>query len=115
MNSFVMWFIILCFGTSFSKIMIMKPIEISKSNILRTIKKQTITACWVECRQTAGCETTGTDSEEENENGYVVDCYLFKNRENRPESIENESVKATEICPFTVSYYEFVYSIIYRA
>ena len=108
MNSFVMRFIIWRLGTSFSQMMIMKPIEISKSNILRTIKIQTITACWVECQQTTGCETIGTDSEEENKNGYVVDCFLFKNRENKSESIEKISLKATEVCTFTVSYYKCV-------
>ena len=105
MNSFIMWFIIWRLGTSFSQMMIMKPIEISKKYILRTIKIQTITACWVECQQTADCETIGTDSEDENKNGYVVDCYLFKNHENKSESTETIPLKATEICPFTVSCY----------
>lgn len=111
MNSFVMWLIIWRLGTSFSEMMIMKPIEISKSNILRTIKIQTITACWVECQQNAGCETIGTDPEVKNEHGYAVDCYLFKNRENESESTDKISLKVTEICQFTVSCYEFVYSI----
>ena len=97
MNSFVMWLIIWRLDTSFSEMMIMKPIEISKSNILRTIKIQTITACWVECQQTAGCETIGTDPEVKNKHG--------------SESTDKISLKATEICPFIVSCYEFVYSI----
>ena len=105
MNSFVLWFIIWHFRTSFQQMMIMKPIETSKSNILLTIKIQTIAAYWVECQQTANCETIGTNSEDKNKNGYVVDCYLFKNRENKSESTENKSLKTTELCPFTVSYY----------
>ena len=87
MNSFVLWFIIWHFGTSFQQMMIMKPIETSESNILRTIKIQTIAACWVECQN---------------------------NNENKSESTENKSLKTTEICQFTVGYYEFVYSIICR-
>ena len=104
MNSFVLWFIIWHFRTSFQQMMIMKPIETSKSNILLTIKIQTIAAYWVECQQTANCETIETNSEDKNKNGYVVDCYLFKNRESKSESTENKSLKTTELCPFTVSY-----------
>ena len=114
MNLLVIWFVLWRLGTSFSQMMIMKTIEISKINILRTIEIQTITACWVECRQTAGCETIGTDPEYEKKNDYVVDCYLFKKSENKYESPEKISLKATEISQFTVSYYEFVYSIICR-
>ena len=56
----------------------MKPIETSKSNILLTIKIQTIAAYWVECQQTANCETIGTNSENKNKNGYVVTAIYLK-------------------------------------
>ena len=99
-------------GTSLTQLMIMEPKEISKSNILRTIKIHTITACWLECRQTTGCESIGTDSDNEKMNGLVSDCYLFRSRESKYASSKETYLKVTEISPLNVSYFEFVSSII---
>ena len=100
--------------TSLSQMMIMKPVEISKSKILRTIKAQAITACWVECQQTTECGTIGTDPEGKKTNGFVSDCYLFGSRENINDASGETPLKVTEISPFPVSYPEFVYSVVYR-
>lgn len=113
MNLLVMFLTIWRWGMSLSQTMIMKPAEISTSKILRTIKAQTITACWVECQQTTECETIGTDPEDKKTNGFVSNCYLFGSRENKTDASDETPLKVTEISPFPVSYLEFVYSVIY--
>ena len=104
MNLLVLLLTIWRWRTSLSQMMIMKPVEISKSKILRTIKAQTITAC----------ETIGTDPEDKKTNGFVSDCYLFGSRENINDASGETPLKVTEISPFPVSYAEFVYSVVYR-
>ena len=94
------------------QMMIMEPTEILKSKIIRTIKTHTITACWLECRKTTGCESIGTDSDNEKMNGLVVVCHLFGSREKIPASSKETSLKVTEITALNVSYFEFVYSVI---
>ena len=100
------------YGTSLMQMMIIKPIETSKSKILRTTKTHTITACWLECQKTSGCESIGTDSENDKMNDPVFNCHLFGKRGNRPESSKETSLNVTEISPFPVSYFKFVYSIV---
>ena len=77
-----------------------------------TIKTHTITACWLECQQTNGCDTVGTDSDNEKINDLTFECYIFGSGESKPESSNETPLKATEISPFTVSYFELNYSII---
>ena len=62
MNLLMIWLALWRWGTCLTQMMIMKPKEISKSKILRTIKTHTITACWLECQPTTGCKSIGTDS-----------------------------------------------------
>ena len=112
MNLLMIWITIWRWRTSLTQMMIMKPTEISKSNIIRTIKTHTITACWLECQQTTGCESIGTDPDNEKMNGLVFDCYLVASCKNKPASTKETSLKVTEITPLNVSFFEFVYSII---
>ena len=78
MNLLMIWITIWRWRTSLTQMMIMKPTEISKSNIIRTIKTHAITACWLECQQTTGCESIGTDSDNEKMNGLVFDLLALK-------------------------------------
>ena len=112
MNLLMICFTIWCWGTSFTQMMIMKPTKISNRKVLMTIKTHTITACWLECQQTNGCETIGTDSDNEKISDLTFECYIFGSGENKPESSNEIPLKATEISPFTVSYFELNYSII---
>ena len=112
MNLLMIWITIWHWGTSLTQMMIMEPTEILKSKIIRTIKTHTITACWLECRKTTGCESIVTDSDNEKMNGLAVVCHLFGSRENIPASSKETSLKVTEITALNVSYFEFVYSII---
>ena len=111
MNLLMVWATIWCWGTSLTQMMIMKPTEISSRKVLRTIKTHTITACWSVCQQTIGCETIGTDSDNEKMNDFTLDCYIFGSGENKSESNEI-LLKVTEISPFSVSYFEIVCLII---
>ena len=112
MNLLMIWITIWRWRTSLTQMMIMKPTEISKSNIIRTIKTHTITACWLECQQTTGCESIGTDPDNEKMNGLVFDCYLVASCKNKPASTKETSLKVTNITPLNVRYFEFVCSII---
>ena len=112
MNLLMIWITIGPWGTSLMQMMIMEPTEISRSNIIRAIKTHTITACRLECRQATGCESIGTESDNEKINGLVFDCFLFGSRENKPASSKDRSLKVTEISPLNVSCFEFIYSII---
>ena len=100
-------------GTSLTEMMIMKPTKISNTMVLRTIKTHTITACWLECQQTTGCKTIGTDSDNEKIDDLAFECYILGSGENKPESGNETPLKATVLSPFKVSYFELVYSIIY--
>ena len=113
MNLLMIWLIIWRWETYLTQMMIMKPTEISKSKILRTIKTHTITACWLECKQTTGCESVGTDSDNEKKNDLVFDCYLFGSRESKRATSKETPLKVTETTPVNVSYFEFFYSIIF--
>ena len=113
MNLLVMCLIIWRWRTCLSQIMVMKSTEISKSSILKVIKTQSITACWVECQQTTGCETIGTNLEDERTIGVASDCYLFGSHKKTTDANEETPLKVTEISPFTVCYFEFVYSVIH--
>ena len=104
MNLLVMCLTIWYWGTSLSQTMIMKPTEISEKKVLQTIKTHTITGCWIECQQTTGCETIGTDPDDKRTSGFVFDCYLFASREKKIDDNEETSLKVTEISPLTVSY-----------
>ena len=112
MNLLMIWFMIWRCGTSLTQMMIMNPTEIFKSKIIRTIKTHTITACWLQCQQTPDCESFGTDPDNEKTSDLVLDCYILGSRENKLESSNETPLKVTEISPFTVSYFEFVCSII---
>ena len=113
MNLLMIWFTIWPCGTSLTQMMIMNPTEIFKSNIIKTIKTHAITACWLECQQTSGCESFGPDSDNEkiNDLALLIAAYLVAAK-NKSESSNETPLKVTEISPFTVSYFEFVYSII---
>ena len=109
MNLLMIWFTIWRCGTSLTQMMIMNPTEIFKSKIIRTIKTHIITACSLECQQTSGCESFGTDSDNEKINDLVLDCYILGSRENELEGSIESPLKVTEISLFTVSYFKFVY------
>lgn len=100
-------------GTSLTEMIIMKPTKISNTMVLRTIKTHTITACWLECKQTTGCKTIGTDSDNEKIDDLAFECYILGSGENKPKSSNETPLKATVLSPFKVSYFELVYSIIY--
>lgn len=74
MNFLMICLIIWHWGKSLSQIMIIKPTEVSKRNILRTIKAQTRPTCWIKCRQSNGCETIGTDPENEKIKNMLLLC-----------------------------------------
>ena len=81
MNLLMIWFTIWSCGTSLTQMMIMNPTEIFKSNIIKTIKTHAITACWLECQQTSGCESFGPDSDNEKINDLAFDCCILGSRE----------------------------------
>ena len=99
-------------GTCLTEMMTVKPTKISNSTVLRTIKAHTMTACWLECQQTTGCETIGTDSDNEKINDLGFDCYILGSSEKKLESSNKNPLKDTELNKFSVSYFELVYSII---
>ena len=74
MNFLMICLIIWHWGKSLSQIMIIKPTEVSKRNILRTIKAQARPTCWIKCRQSNGCETIGTDPENEKIKNVLLLC-----------------------------------------
>ena len=112
MNLLMIYVTIWRWRTSLTQMMIVKPTKISNNNVLRTIKTHTITACWLECQQTTGCETIATDPDNEKIYDLAFECYILGSDENKPESSNETPLKATELIPFTVSYFELVYSII---
>ena len=106
MNLLVIYVMIWRWETSLTQMMIVKPTKISNSKVLRTIKTHTITACWLECQQTTGCETIATDPDNEKMNDLVFECYILGSDENKPESSNESPLKRTELKSFTVSYFE---------
>ena len=86
--------------------MVMKPIEISNSKVLRILKTHTITECWLECQKTVGCETIGTGSGNEKINGCGYDCYILGVGENKVESSSETSSQVNQTSLVTVSYFE---------
>ena len=99
-------------GTSLTEMMTVKPTNISSNTVLRTIKTHTMTACWLECQQTTGCETIGTDSDNEKISDLPFDCYILGKGENKSEFSNETPLKDTELNKISVSYIELVYSII---
>ena len=114
---FTMKLLVVCFtlwqsSISFTQIMMMEPSEILKSKILMTIKTRTITECWVECQKITSCKTIGTNCEKKSETGAIYNCHLLGNYEEKPKYNEETFFKFTEIRPFPVSYFEFLYPVI---
>ena len=111
MNLLMICFTIWRWGTSLTEMMTVKPANISNSTVLRTIKTHTMTACWLECQKTTGCETIGTDSDNEKINDLAFDCYILGSGENKREFSNETPLKDTELNKFSVIYIELVYSI----
>lgn len=104
MNALIVLFMMSHWKITFTKVFIMEPSEISKENILRTIKIPTITGCWVECQQITGCATIGSIEETKSEKFGFFFCHLLGIVTNDSKMNEDKDfIKVTTLRHFPVS------------
>ena len=105
MISFIFW----CWEirTSYMQILITESSKISTREILIKFKTHTITECWIKCRQKAGCETIGTnrDNNTDQENFYY--CYLLGGKVTKPDDGQ-EILDVNEKSTLPVSFSRFI-------
>ena len=109
MNTLMIGFIFWCWEirTSYMQILITESSKISTREILIKFKTHTITECWIKCRQKAGCETIGTnrDNNTDKENFYY--CYLLGGKVTKPDDGQ-EILDVNEKSTLPVSFSRFI-------